>query len=138
MCTVYVTVYRPHPPPPSFPVYENCFGRLPKDIPFSSLAVPRVYRREAAALLLLHHIVPTWLQIKLFLLSGAQKWVTAWKRERNTAGKGDAVCEISIWCLFECFPFVKLSCNTRLRCNTRLQATLLNDSSIKTLKDLKV
>jgi len=76
MCTVYVTVYSHHTPPPSLPAYEHSVGRLPKDIPFFSLAVPRVYRHEAAELLLLHHIFPSRLQIRLFLLSSTPKEVT--------------------------------------------------------------
>lgn len=35
----------------SLPAYEHCFGTLPKDIPFFSLAVPRNYRHEAPQLL---------------------------------------------------------------------------------------
>ena len=62
---------------------STAFGNRPKDIPFFSLAVPRINRHEAAELLLLHHISLSRVQIKLFLLSGAHSGAKKKKKKKK-------------------------------------------------------
>lgn len=100
-------------PPPSIPpVYEHCFGSLPKDIPFFSLPVPRIYRHEAAELLLLHHNSPSCLQIKLFLFSRAQEWCEN-ERERDRETEGGYLLKSTQTLHLSCLLFVKLTPSTK-------------------------
>ena len=95
---------------------STAFGNRPKDIPFFSLAVPRINRHEAAELLLLHHISLSRVQIKLFLLSGAHSGAKKKKKKKNEiARQREANCLKSTQTDRLSRPlFVKLTPSTRV------------------------
>lgn len=90
---MYGVRYNLHPPTTTTSLLgrlrmRTALGRFQRIFPFFSLAVPRVYRHEAAELPLLHHFFSFHAENQLFLLSGLSSSGRRQYENRSEYNKG--------------------------------------------------